>query len=183
MAGEEEGTPLEEIVLEPQPAPRKKEKKPKKAVDSKPVPPAAETPTKKSSGNEDHTIYFNEGNTTLSAAEREKIDLCARTIRRYGSKVEVTVIGYAGAEGSPDQNERLSAGRADAVRERLLQKGVSQSLVTVRGAGQDRRFTDRKAFRVEMIVAPVAGGLEVARRRGTGLTTRRIEGYRFVPLR
>lgn len=34
-----------------------------------------------------------------------------------------------------------------------------------------------------LIVAPVAGGLEVARRRGAGLTTRRIEGYRFVPLR
>ena len=156
VAGEEEGTPLDEIVPHPQPALPKKAKKPKKAVE--PAPPAANPSPheKKSTGDEGHTIYFNEGTTTLSAAEREKIDLCARTIRRFGSKVEVTVIGYAGAEGSPDQNERLSAGRADAVRERLLEKGVSQSLVTVRGAGQDRRFTDRKAFRVEMIVAPVA---------------------------
>lgn len=34
-----------------------------------------------------------------------------------------------------------------------------------------------------LIVAPVARGLEIARRRGVALTTRRIEGYRFVPLR
>lgn len=34
-----------------------------------------------------------------------------------------------------------------------------------------------------VIVAPVAHGLEITRRRGAGLTTRRIEGYRFVPLR
>ena len=42
------------------------------------------------------------------------------------------------------------------MRERLLEKGVSRNLVTVRGAGQDRRFSEWKARRVEMIVVPVA---------------------------
>ncbi|MEQ1843125.1 MAG: OmpA family protein, partial [Verrucomicrobiales bacterium] len=88
--------------------------------------------------------------------EREKIDQCARAIRKYGRKAEVTVIGYAGAEGSPDQAEVLSARRADAVRERLLERGVIQSVVKVRGAGQDRRFSDGRARRVELVVIPVA---------------------------
>ena len=34
-----------------------------------------------------------------------------------------------------------------------------------------------------VIVAPVAHGLEIARRRGGQVRSRRIEGYRFVPLR
>src|SRR5690606_26086026 len=124
VTGEEEGIPLDELVL------KTTHHTPKKAI--APVPEEAESSGKKSAGDEDNTIYFNKGAATLSVAEREKIDICARSIRRFGRKVEVTVIGYAGSEGKPDQNERLSARRADAVRERLLEKGVSQSLITVR---------------------------------------------------
>lgn len=108
------------------------------------------------SGDEDFTIYFEESLADLSLQECEKIDQCARAIRKFGRKAEVTVIGYAGAEGSPDQAEVLSARRADAVRERLLEKGVIQSVVKVRGAGRDRRFSDWKARRVELVVIPVA---------------------------
>jgi outer membrane protein OmpA-like peptidoglycan-associated protein len=91
-----------------------------------------------------------------SQAEIEKIDRCARSVRRLGRRVEVTVIGYAGSEGSSDFNESVSARRADAVRERLVERGVSQAVVKVKAAGQDRRFSDWKARRVEMIVAPIA---------------------------
>ena len=105
---------------------------------------------------EDLTVFFNESASVPSQAEVEKIDRCARSIRRLGRRVEVTVIGYAGAEGSSDFNETVSARRADAVRERLLELGVSQTVVKVRGAGQDRRFSDWKARRVEMVVSPVA---------------------------
>ncbi len=154
VSGEEEGTSLDELV------PKTIPHTPQKPVAPAPAPPpvAVESNGKKSTAgsDEDHTIYFNEGTATISNAELEKIDLCARGIRRFGGKVEVTVIGYAGGEGKPDQNERISARRADAVRERLLEKGVSQNLVTVHGAGQDRRFSNWKARRVEMIVTPVA---------------------------
>jgi chromosome segregation ATPase len=105
---------------------------------------------------EDLTVFFNESASVPSQAEIEKIDRCARSIRRLGRRVEVTVIGYAGSEGSPDFNESVSARRADAVRERLVERGVSQAVVKVRAAGQDRRFSDWKARRVEMIVAPIA---------------------------
>ena len=152
VSGEEKGTSLDEL------APKTTHHTPQKPFEPAPAPAAVESKGKKSTAgsDDDHTVYFNEGSATLSNAELEKIDLCARAIRRFGRKVEVTVIGYAGGEGNPDQNERLSARRADAVRERLLEKGVSQNLVTVRGAGQDRRFSDWKARRVEMIVVPVA---------------------------
>lgn len=105
---------------------------------------------------DDLTVFFNESAAVPSQAELEKIDRSARSIRRLGRKVEVTVIGYAGAEGSSDFNESVSARRADSVRERLVERGVSQSVVKVRAAGQDRRFSDWKARRVEVIVAPIA---------------------------
>jgi len=150
VSGEEEGISLDEIT------PKTTHHTPQKSAAAAPAPIESNGKKSGAGSDEDHTVYFNEGTATLSNAELEKIDLCARAIRRFGRKVEVTVIGYAGSEGNPDQNERLSARRADAVRERLLEKGVSQNLVTVRGAGQDRRFTDWKARRVEMIVVPVA---------------------------
>lgn len=143
---EGEGIPLEELSeLETHHTPQK--------AASRTVP------NQESSGRADDgdfTIYFEESIATLGEQEREKIDLCARAIRKFGRKAEVTVIGYSGAEGSPDQAEVLSARRADAVRERLLERGVIQSVVKVRGAGQDRRFSDWKARRVELVVIPIA---------------------------
>jgi outer membrane protein OmpA-like peptidoglycan-associated protein len=126
-----------------------------------PPKPASEASSEPASfawaGNdEDLTVFFNESASVPSQAEIEKIDRCARSVRRLGRRVEVTVIGYAGSEGSSDFNESVSARRADAVRERLVERGVSQAVVKVKAAGQDRRFSDWKARRVEMIVAPIA---------------------------
>lgn len=105
---------------------------------------------------DDSAIYFDESAASLSDSELEKIDHCARLARRSRGKLAVTVIGFAGSEGNADFNESLSARRAEAVRERLLERGVTQSNVHVRNAGQDRRFSDWKARRVELVVAPRA---------------------------
>lgn len=107
-------------------------------------------------GDEEFTAFFNEGSFTLSRAEAEKVDRCARSIRRLGKRVEVHVVGYAGVEGTPDFSESLSARRADAVRERLVERGVAVGVLKVRASGQDRRFSDWKARRVELILSPVA---------------------------
>lgn len=124
-----------------------------------PPPPVVETreePVAAWAGSEEEHVFFPEGSFALTRAETEKIDRCAASVRRLGRKVQVTVIGFSGGEGTPDFVESLSARRADAVRERLLERGVQQAIVKVRGAGQDRRFSDWKARRVEMIVSPVA---------------------------
>ncbi len=145
---EEEGTPLDELPgQEPKPEPQ-----PKPVVAASPEPVAEAW----NGGDEDLVVYFNDSAAVLSRAETEKIDRAAKSIRRYGKRVEVTVVGYAGPEGTPDFSESLSARRADAVRERLVERGVSLSVVKVRASGQDRRFSDWKARRVEMVVSPVA---------------------------
>ncbi|MDF1737987.1 MAG: OmpA family protein [Verrucomicrobiales bacterium] len=118
--------------------------------------PVAEEAGEVRGQDDDSAIYFDESAAGLSDSELEKIDHCARLARRSRGKLAVTVIGFAGSEGSADFNESLSARRAEAVRERLLERGVTQSNVHVRNAGQDRRFSDWKARRVELVVAPKA---------------------------
>lgn len=105
---------------------------------------------------DDNTVYFDENSSSLTDVAVGRIDEFARTVRRSGRKLSVSVIGFSGQEGSADYNESLSAKRADAVRERLLERGVPQSLVTVESSGQDRRFSNWRARRVELVPVPNA---------------------------
>ncbi len=149
---EEEGIPLDD--LPGQKAHHQPLQKAETAESRKTEPLAV--PVSWNAGDEEYTVFFNQSSHSLTRAEMEKVDRCARSIRQLGKKVEVVLIGYTGAEGSPDFTESLSARRADAVRERLIERGVSVGVLKVRSAGQDRRFSDWKARRVEMILSPVA---------------------------
>ncbi len=119
--------------------------------------PREEAPASLWNGAEDdHAVFFPEGSFAMTRVEMDKVDRCAQSVRRLGRKVQVTIVGYTGGEGTPDFVEALSARRADAVRERLLERGVQQAVVKVRAAGQDRRFSDWKARRVELIISAIA---------------------------
>lgn len=104
---------------------------------------------------DENTIFFEESSVGLEEKEIAKIDELASRVRR-SNKLAVTVIGFAGAEGTSDLTESLSARRADAVRERLLERGVPQSKIEVRSAGQDRKFNNWRARRVELVASPIA---------------------------
>lgn len=113
---------------------------------------AAENPEPSGSSSGSPEIYFAEHSAELNESAKQAIDQLARRIRKDGKPIAVSIIGFAGSEGTQDFAERLSAQRADAVRERLLARGVAQTVLTVRGAGQDRRFTDARARRVDLIL-------------------------------
>ena len=107
---------------------------------------------------DENSVFFDESSAELSDSGLGTIDQFARAVRGSDRKVTVAVIGYAGPEGSPDYTESLSARRADAVRERLLERGVPQSIISVESSGQDRRFNNWRARRVELVqmASPVA---------------------------
>jgi OmpA-OmpF porin, OOP family len=54
---------------------------------------------------------------------------------------EVLAIGYADPIGPEQYNEKLSAARAAAVREYLVQKGVSPERIKSEGRGETREFS------------------------------------------
>lgn len=102
-------------------------------------------------GDDDHAVFFDETSADLTDSGARKIDEFARQVRRHGRKTSVTIIGFSGPEGTADYTESLSARRAEAVRERLLERGVPQARITVENSGQDRRFTNWRARRVELV--------------------------------
>ena len=105
---------------------------------------------------DENMVYFDESSAELTQTGTGTIDQFAKSVRRGGRKLTVTIVGYSGPEGTPEYTESLSARRADAVRERLLERGVSQSLVSVQSSGQDRRFSNWRARRVELVLVPQA---------------------------
>ena len=133
-------------------ATERKEPEPNAAPVAPVEEPQESEPTSENQKSSSPEILFGEQSAELTGEAKQAIDEMARKIRKGASRLAVSIIGFAGAEGSPDYSERLSAQRADAVRERLLARGVAQSMLTVRGAGQDRRFTDARARRVELIL-------------------------------
>jgi outer membrane protein OmpA-like peptidoglycan-associated protein len=105
---------------------------------------------------DDDSVFFDEASAALTERSLGRIDEFARNLRRGGSRASVAIIGFAGSEGSADYKETLGAKRADAVRERLIERGVPRSRISVKSAGQDRRFSNWRARRVEMILIPNA---------------------------
>ena len=106
----------------------------------------------------DDSIFFDESSSDLTESGLNAIDQFARVLRESNRNLTVAVVGYSGPEGSPDYTDLLSARRADAVRERLLERGVPQSIISVKSSGQDRRCNNWRARRVELlqIVSPEA---------------------------
>ena len=83
------------------------------------------------------TIEFETGNSTLTAAGRQVLDLLAPVLQRLpGRSFEVT--GHTDALGSRPQNIALSAARADAVKRHLVGKGIVADSITTSGVGPDR---------------------------------------------
>lgn len=106
---------------------------------------------------DEDAVYFDEGSAALTDQSLGRLDELAQDLRRGGrSRASVAVITYSGAEGTSDFNESLSAKRADSVRERLLERGVPRSVITVQSSGQDRRFSDWRARRAELVLVPNA---------------------------
>ena len=80
-------------------------------------------------------VLFDSGKYTLKPVAREKLAKVAGVLMAYpGLTVEVD--GYTDNVGGEELNETLSQKRADAVRDYLLQQGVSPGSLTARGFGE-----------------------------------------------
>ena len=78
-------------------------------------------------------VTFATGSATLTREAKAVLDVQADRLVRRGDAVEVA--GYASTPGTEQQNLELSKRRAETVREYLISRGVSPSLVTARGYG------------------------------------------------
>ncbi len=113
-------------------------------------------------------VYFDSASDAIKASEEEKINEAAKLI--LDSKdVEngLTVGGYADLQGNADFNRDLSLKRANAVRDRLIAKGIPADRLTVNHFGEDTSKSAKedlwKSRRVEISLTkkkPVESGSE-----------------------
>jgi outer membrane protein OmpA-like peptidoglycan-associated protein len=80
-------------------------------------------------------IYFRTGETTLDLATEARLVRLASLVQSV-DELGVIVAGHADARGDEEFNEQLSAQRAAAVREVLLQAGVAADRITATAEGE-----------------------------------------------
>lgn len=79
---------------------------------------------------------FEVGSAVIPALLKQQLDVFAEVLRgKNTSPHKVSIVGHADASGSAAGNLELSKRRATAVKEYLVQMGVSRSLISADGMG------------------------------------------------
>jgi outer membrane protein OmpA-like peptidoglycan-associated protein/opacity protein-like surface antigen len=88
-------------------------------------------------------VYFDVNKTTIKPESEEKLNRVLKTMQTY-SDISVQIGGHTDSDGSAKSNQKLSLGRADAVKTWLVSKGIDAKRLTTVGYGEDKPFADNK---------------------------------------
>ena len=109
-------------------------------------------------------VLFDTAKTTLKPGAREKLARVAGILLAQPG-INISVEGHADARGSEQYNQRLSEGRANAVRDYLVAQGINQGTVGTVGYGETRPVATngtaegrQQNRRVELVVSGEAIG-------------------------
>lgn len=83
-------------------------------------------------------VFFASGSPDLGSRARVVLAIQADWLKRH-SLLRLTIEGHADDGGSPEQELRLSAERAEAVRDRLIAEGVEARRIAVVARGREQR--------------------------------------------
>ena len=81
--------------------------------------------------------HFDYNESTLSNDARTILDKDVEGLKD-NPEMKVRMAGYTSAEGTEEDNQKLSERRANAVRDYLIAKGIAQERITVIGYGKTR---------------------------------------------
>jgi len=87
------------------------------------------------------TFEFNSAN--LSSESRPVLDQVAEDLKRY-PRLRVELQGHTDSVGADAYNMKLSAARANSVREYLISRGVPEQQLTSRGYGETQPVADNR---------------------------------------
>lgn len=107
------------------------------------------------------SVLFAPSQSTLLSSAQGRLDQVAESLKDGIDGQRITVEGHTDSVGSAAANDQLSALRAHAVREYLIQRGVPAGQITARGFGESRPLTDNSTpenrannRRVEIVIEP-----------------------------
>ncbi len=130
-------TPREPVAQAPQPAPPIAELPPEPAPEPEPEP-QTQMPVVNPALTLDERVYFDFDHADLRGDARQELDQIVDHYRRYGDRYQHLIIsGYADDRGTPEYNEALSAARALAVTNYLVQNGVPIEVIEIRAHGEN----------------------------------------------
>ncbi len=84
-------------------------------------------------------VFFSAGSAELGGRARAALSAQAQWLNRW-HEFEAAIEGHADDPGSDDENLKLSADRAEAVRRRLVQEGVDASRLAIVAQGRMQRI-------------------------------------------
>lgn len=90
-------------------------------------------------------VLFATGRATLSLQADDNIDKLVEFMSKY-SYVNVLVEGYTDSVGKEDMNLALSLKRADAIKEKLVDKGINPQRITTKGYGEQYATADNNTI-------------------------------------
>lgn len=106
------------------------------------------------------SVLFASNQTVLLGAARTKLDQVAEVLLTTRER-NITVEGHTDSQGSDSHNMTLSQGRADAVRNYLIERGYEPDRIQAHGLGEGTPIADNgnaegraNNRRVEIIIAP-----------------------------
>jgi len=81
--------------------------------------------------------HFAYNKSTLTDEAKTLLDRDAQVLKE-NPKMKVRMAGYTSAQGTEESNQKLSEGRANAVRNYLIERGIAPGRITIIGYGRTK---------------------------------------------
>lgn len=88
-----------------------------------------------------HNLFFATGKTQILPESEQALDELANFMKKHAG-VEVRITGHTDNVGSDQANQILSEGRANAVRDALIERGVAGKRIAAEGKGEREPIAD-----------------------------------------
>jgi len=105
---------------------------------------------KKGLANYKHMIYYANNSTSISYADKAKLEEVVSIVKQYDPSVTIVVQGFASKLGSARHNSELSFNRAEAVKQFLLSRGLNAKNIITMYHGVDNSGSEANARRTEL---------------------------------
>ena len=84
-----------------------------------------------------NTIQFDYNKASLRPSAKESIDRIAAMMSQQ-PKVKLSVEGHTDSDGTNEANQSLSERRAEAVKKALMEQGIAEDRLEVKGWGEEK---------------------------------------------
>lgn len=88
-------------------------------------------------------ITFDSGQATIRSSSRRVLEGVIETLKEF-TDVRVEIVGHTDDQGSREINTKLSASRAEAVKNYLVERGIDGGRITTKGVGPETPIADNK---------------------------------------